>query len=113
MSGAVKTGHQRKRSLEDLEGASVGKLIINNISMSLDGFVTAAETDPIEGSGRAARSSTYWVFGGLWSYDNRSEREATGVNKQGRTEYCANPLGGSCEFAAHPLDLEQLHYREA
>ncbi len=57
--------------------------VILDITMSLDGFVTAPNDDIDRrlGLGEAGEVLHYWVFGGPWTYDG-PRGQATGVDKQ-------------------------------
>jgi len=46
-----------------------------NITMSLDGYVTAPDDGPRRGLGDDGEVLDYWVFGGPWSYDDRHNVE--------------------------------------
>ena len=63
-----------------------------NITMSLDGFVTAPNDGPGRGLGDDGEVLHYWVFGGPWSYDSRPNGEATGVDKQVLVEATQVPI---------------------
>lgn len=57
--------------------------VIVDISMSLDGFVTAPNDGPQQGLGDDGEILHYWVFGGPWRGDDkRGFADATGVDKQ-------------------------------
>ena len=95
-----------------------------DVTMSLDGFVTAPNDGPGRGLGDDGEVLHYWVFGGPWSYDERSRGEATGVDKQvlddamqagaavvGRRVYDitngwggSSPFGMSCLVVTHRVD---------
>jgi len=53
-----------------------------DMTVSLDGFVTAPNDGRGRGLGDDGEVLHYWVFGGPWTYDRRTNREATGVDKQ-------------------------------
>jgi dihydrofolate reductase len=53
-----------------------------DITMSLDGFVTAPNDGRARGLGDEGEVLHYWVFGGPWTYDDHPDAEATGVDKQ-------------------------------
>lgn len=53
-----------------------------DITMSLDGFVTAPNDGPSRGLGDDGEVLHYWVFCRPWTYDDRPNVEATGVDKQ-------------------------------
>jgi dihydrofolate reductase len=56
--------------------------VVLDISMSLDGFVTAPNDARGRGLGDGGEVLHYWVFGGPWTYDNVPDAEATGVDRQ-------------------------------
>jgi dihydrofolate reductase len=58
--------------------------VVLDITMSLDGFVTAPNDGPGRGLGDDGECLHYWVFGGPWTY-GESQRErpgATGVDRE-------------------------------
>jgi dihydrofolate reductase len=55
--------------------------VVVNITMSLDGLVTAPNDGPGGGLGENGEVLHYWVFGGPWTYDG-ARPEATGVDKE-------------------------------
>jgi len=56
--------------------------VVLDISMSLDGFVTAPDDAPGRGLGTGGEVLHNWVFGGPWSYDEVPEPRATGVDRE-------------------------------
>jgi dihydrofolate reductase len=60
--------------------------VVADITMSLDGFVTAPNDGPAAGLGDNGEVLHYWVFGGPWTHDTADKgqpgAEATGVDKQ-------------------------------
>ena len=57
--------------------------VVLDITMSLDGFVTAPDDGHGCGLGDDGEVLHYWVFGGPWTHGNELPRgEATGVDKQ-------------------------------
>ena len=55
--------------------------VMLEITMSLDGFVTAPNDERGRGLGDGGGVLHYWVFGGPWTYEG-TRPEATGVDKQ-------------------------------
>jgi dihydrofolate reductase len=53
-----------------------------DMTVSLDGFVTAPNDAHGRGLGDDGEVLHYWVFGGPWTYDRRTDLEATGVDEQ-------------------------------
>ncbi len=58
--------------------------VVLDITMSLDGFVTAPNDGPGRGLGDNGECLHYWVFGGPWTYgESQQERpSATGVDRE-------------------------------
>jgi dihydrofolate reductase len=58
--------------------------VVLDITMSLDGFVTAPNDGPGRGLGDDGECLHYWVFGGPWTYgESQQERPgATGVDRE-------------------------------
>jgi dihydrofolate reductase len=58
--------------------------VVLDITMSLDGFVTAANDGPGRGLGDDGECLHYWVFGGPWTYGEAQQERpgATGVDRQ-------------------------------
>src|SRR5437870_2306508 len=58
--------------------------VVLDITMSLDGFVTAPNDGPGRGLGDDGERLHYWVFGGPWTYrEAHQERPgATGVDRE-------------------------------
>jgi len=58
--------------------------VVLDITMSLDGFVTAPDDGPGRGLGDGGECLHYWVFGGPWTYEEaHPERPgATGVDRE-------------------------------
>ncbi len=54
----------------------MGKVVLD-ITMSLDGFVSAPNDGRHRGLGDAGEVLHYWVFGGPWTYEDahKGERE--------------------------------------
>jgi dihydrofolate reductase len=57
-------------------------LVVLEISMSLDGFITAPDDAAGRGLGTGGEALHNWVFGGPWSYDEPHELATTGVDKE-------------------------------
>jgi dihydrofolate reductase len=55
--------------------------VVLDISMSLDGFVTAPNDARGRGLGDGGEVLHYWVFGGPGTYDNVPDAEATGIDR--------------------------------
>jgi dihydrofolate reductase len=53
-----------------------------DITMSLDGFVTAPNDDGSRGLGEDGEVLHYWVFGGPWKYGHQDAPASTGVDQQ-------------------------------
>jgi dihydrofolate reductase len=53
-----------------------------DMTVSLDGFATAPNDGRGRGLGDDGEVLHYWVFGGPWTYDRRTDLQATGVDKQ-------------------------------
>lgn len=53
-----------------------------DITMSLDGFVTAPNDGPSGGLGDGGEVLHYWVFGGPWTYASPDRPPATGVDRE-------------------------------
>jgi dihydrofolate reductase len=56
--------------------------VVLDITMSLDGFVTAPGDGPAAGLGENGEVLHYWVFGGPWTYEHEREMRPTGVDKE-------------------------------
>jgi dihydrofolate reductase len=56
--------------------------VVADISVSLDGFVTAPNDRLGQALGDRGEVLHYWVFGGPWTYDDPPAAEPTGVDKQ-------------------------------
>jgi dihydrofolate reductase len=56
--------------------------VVLDITMSLDGFVTAPNDGPSAGLGENGEVLHYWVFGGPWTYDAPHTPAQTGADKQ-------------------------------
>jgi hypothetical protein len=56
--------------------------VVLDISMSLDGFVTAPNDERGRGLGDGGEVLHYWVFGGRWTYNNVPDAKATGVDQR-------------------------------
>jgi dihydrofolate reductase len=56
--------------------------VIVDITMSLDGFVTAPNDGPDQGLGDEGEVLHYWVFGGPWQGDEKRDFASTGVDGQ-------------------------------
>jgi dihydrofolate reductase len=56
--------------------------VLAGITTSVDGYITGPNDGPGKGLGEGGERLHYWVFGGPWTYDRRTNREATGVDKQ-------------------------------
>jgi dihydrofolate reductase len=52
------------------------------ITISLDGYITGPNDGPGRGLGDGGERLHYWVFGGLWTYEQQPSGEPTGVDKQ-------------------------------
>jgi len=52
------------------------------ITISLDGYITGPNDGPGRGLGDGGERLHYWVFGGLWTYQQQPSGEPTGVDKQ-------------------------------
>jgi dihydrofolate reductase len=74
-----------------------------NITMSLDGFVTAPNDGAERGLGDDGEVLHYWVFGGPWRYDDRSSAEAMGVDKEALDE--AVQAGGAAVVGRRMYDV--------
>jgi dihydrofolate reductase len=53
-----------------------------DMTVSLDGFATAPNDGRGRGLGDDGEVLHYWVFGGPWTYDQRTNLQATDVDKQ-------------------------------
>jgi dihydrofolate reductase len=56
--------------------------VVLDITMSLDGFVTAPDDAPGRALGTGGEVLHNWVFGGPWSYDEDPPLGSTGVDQQ-------------------------------
>lgn len=74
-----------------------------NITMSLDGFVTAPNDGPDRGLGDDGEVLHYWVFGGPWTSGERPTTQATGVDKQVLDE--AMHAGGAVVVGRRMYDI--------
>jgi dihydrofolate reductase len=74
--------------------------VVADITMSLDGFVTAPNDGPAAGLGENGEVLHYWVFGGPWTHESADKgqpgAEATGADKQVIDEvmHCAAAVVG-------------------
>jgi len=100
--------------------------VVLDITMSLDGFVTAPDDGPGRGLGDDGERLHYWVFGGPWTYGEAQQERpgATGVDREvldelmeagaavvGRRMYDVtngwggkSPFGVPCIVVTHRID---------
>jgi len=98
--------------------------VVLDISMSLDGFVTAADDAPGRGLGTGGEVLHNWVFGGPWSYEDEPVPHPTGADREvledalgvvvsvvGRRVYDivdgwggSPPGGGTCVVVTHRVE---------
>jgi dihydrofolate reductase len=55
--------------------------VVADITMSLDGYITAPDDRPGQGLGRAGECLHNWVMGGIWHYDGARRFEPLDVDR--------------------------------
>jgi dihydrofolate reductase len=56
--------------------------VIAAITTSVDGYITGPDDGPGKGLGDGGERLHYWVFGGPWSYDDETRRDASGEDAE-------------------------------